>query len=492
MARNNVTTLPTRTTPAPPAGEFFTQLDALQNFVANFGTGSDKRSHTEYVEQYLLDPRTLEALYIENWLAGKIVDIIPDDMTREWRVFDSSQADPAKVEAFIQLETDLAVQAKFNEVLKWSRLYGGAGIVLGLDEAQAGPPDTPLDIDKLGEGCLTHLTVIECERLQAFPDLFQLDPTKPGFGEPEFYTLANTKSFRIHRSRVLPFYGIPLPFYAKQRLRFSYWGASILRRVFEAIVNADMTTAGSASLVSEASVDVIKYNGLQNFLLAPGGEEKLQTRFALAKLLKSVNNVMLLDSTETFEQHQQSFAGLGDLLDRYLGIVAGAADIPATRLLGSAAKGLNATGEGDLKNYYDNIRAAQKTDLAPNLRTLDKIMQRSLWGQEVKDWNYKWASLFQLSAAEQATAEQARATRDQTYLAAGVVDEHIVAQQLYEDGTYTNLTPEYLADLKKAVENANAAEQLLGAAQQLGVPQAGAADDQGIDANAPAADRLDL
>lgn len=459
MSKSNI--VPLKSARKPVDGEFFMQLDALQNFVANFGTGSDRRTHTQYVEQYMLDDRTLEAMYIENWLAGKIIDIIPDDMTREWREFDSSQAPPAKIEEFVQLETELDICGKFNEAAKWGRLYGGAAIIIGLDEGQGGSPDTPLDIERLGKDCLTHLTVIECERLQAMPDYTQLDPTKPGFGEPEFYTLPNTSTFRIHRSRVLPFYGIKLPYYARQRLHHAYWGAPVMRRVFEAIVNADMTVAGGASLVSEASVDVVKYKGLTNFLLQPGGEDKIQTRFALAKLLKSVNNVMLLDEDETFEQHQQSFSGLGDLLDRFLGIVAGAADIPETRLLGSAAKGLNATGEGDLANYYDNIRAAQKTDFNPNLRVLDRIMQRSLWGKELKDWGFTWNSLFQMSDSEKATTEQARSVRDAAYLTAGVVDEYIVAQQLAEDGTYTNITPEYLNKLKAAVEAANKMEDLL-------------------------------
>lgn len=459
MSKSNI--VPLKSARKPVDGEFFMQLDALQNFVANFGTGSDRRTHTQYVEQYMLDDRTLEAMYIENWLAGKIIDIIPDDMTREWREFDSSQAPPAKIEEFVQLETDLDICGKFNEAAKWGRLYGGAAIIIGLDEGQGGSPDTPLDIERLGKDCLTHLTVIECERLQAMPDYTQLDPTKPGFGEPEFYTLPNTSTFRIHRSRVLPFYGIKLPYYARQRLHHAYWGAPVMRRVFEAIVNADMTVAGGASLVSEASVDVVKYKGLTNFLMQPGGEDKIQTRFALAKLLKSVNNVMLLDDDETFEQHQQSFSGLGDLLDRFLGIVAGAADIPETRLLGSAAKGLNATGEGDLANYYDNIRAAQKTDFNPNLRILDRIMQRSLWGKELKDWGFTWNSLFQMSDSEKATTEQARSVRDAAYLGAGVVDEYIVAQQLAEDGTYTNITPEYLNKLKAAVEAANKMEDLL-------------------------------
>jgi phage-related protein (TIGR01555 family) len=475
---------PKRTTALPPAGEFFKQLDALQNFVANMGTGSDRRMHTTYVEQYQLDDRTLEALYVENWVAGAIVDSVPDDMTRKWRSFDASQAKPAKLEEFIQLETDLDVSGKFNEAMKWARLYGGAGIIIGLDEGQAGAADEPLDINRLGKGCLTHLTVIDCTRLQALPDWTQLDPTKPFFGEPEYYTLANASTFKIHRSRVLPFIGLKLPFYQKQRGFHPYWGASVLRRVMEALINKDMAMGAAGSLVTEASVDVIKYKGLTNFLLQPGGEEKIQTRFALAKLLKSVNNTMLLDEDESFEQHTQTFSGLSDLLKEFKGETSGAARIPVTRLYGVAASGLNNTGEGDMNNYHDTVEQDQSTDFDPNLRVLDKIIQRSLWGSEVKDWGYKWLPLAQESATDKATAEQARSVRDAAYLAAGVVDEYIVAQQLYEDGTYTNITPEYLAELEKAVAEANKAEELLALAQPDPVAQDPAAK--------PADDRLDL
>lgn len=460
MSKSNVATLvPARAGKTERIGsEFFQSLDALQNFMANFGTGSDKRSHTEYVERYLFGARTLEALYTENWLAGKIIDIIPDDMTREWRNFDSS-LDPKLVEQFYQFEEDLGVSAKFNEALKWARLYGGAAIILGIDEAQGGPPETPLDINRLGKNCLRHITVIECERLQAVPERLVMDPTKPGFGEPEFYMVPGASGY-IHRSRVLPFYGLRLPYYSKQRQNYAYWGASVLRRVYESIVNADLSVAGSASLVSEASHDVIKYKGLTNFLLQPGGEEKIQARFALMKLLKSVNNVTLLDEDETFENHQQTFSGLGDLLDRYWGAVAGAGDIPATRLLGSAAKGLNATGEGDMKNYYDNVRAAQKRDFNPNLRVLDKVMQHSLWGAESDDWGFEWASLFQLSDKEMAEMENARASRDNVYLTAGVLDEMVIAKQLYEDGTYSNIDQEYLNKLQQSMDDAEEAQKL--------------------------------
>lgn len=472
---------------------FFQALDAFENLCANIGTSQDKRSHSTYTEKYHFSRATLEAMYAENWLFGKGIDIIPDDMTREWRTLGSS-IDPEMTKEFLTFEEDLSVGMKFNTAMKWARLYGGCGIILGIDEAQGGPADTPLELDRLGKDCLTHITVIEAERLTWTGTTVINDPTSPHFDEPEFYYVPGSDQ-RIHRSRVLPFYGIRLPYYPRRRQRLAYWGAPVIRRVFEAVSNVDMTTGASASLVSEASNDVIKYKGLTAFLASKGGEEKIRSRFALMKLLKSVNNVTLLDEEETFENHQQSFSGLGDLLDRFMAIVAGAFDVPVTRLIGTAAKGLNATGEGDLKNYYDNIRAAQTTDFSPNLRTLDKIMQRSLWGQEQEDWSFTWDSLFQLSEEQLATVENVRADRDQKYINMGVIDELVVAKQLYEDGTYSNIDPEFLDGLEKVVEEAKKfAEGNPGGfptgpteptSNELG-------DDQGVDPNAPTEDFLEL
>ncbi len=433
-----------------PDVNYFMALDAMENLVASIGSDSDKRMFTRYREKYIFSRAELEAMYIENWLAGKIIDVIPDDMTREWRTINTTEK-PERVKEFEEFEEDLDVVNKFNESSKWARLYGGCGIILGIQESQGGPMDEPLDIELLGKGAIEHLTVIENERLTYTGAPIIIDPMDPDFGQPEFFRVAST-SQTVHRSRILFFNGIPLPYYLRKRQRLAFWGAPVMRRVMEAVSNSDLGVNGVASLMSEASVDVIKYKGLTGFLSQPGGEEKVRARFNLMKLLKSLNNITLLDEEESYESHQQTFAGLSDLIDKYLALVAGAADIPVTRLVGTSAKGLNATGEGDLKNYYDNIRARQRREYNPQLRRLDSIMQRTLWGNEADEWSFTWDSLFQLTEKEIAEMENIRADRDTKHLAAGVIDELIVAGQLYEDGTYTNIDQEYLDKLEKVIE----------------------------------------
>ena len=60
--------------------------------------------------------------------------------------------------------------------------------------------------------------------------------------------------------------------------------------------------------------------------------------------------------------------------------VAGAAEIPATKLFGRSPQGMNATGEEDLRNYYDMIAQQQERMLRPALEKLLPVMAISCWG----------------------------------------------------------------------------------------------------------------
>jgi hypothetical protein len=68
----------------------------------------------------------------------------------------------------------------------------------------------------------------------------------------------------------------------------------------------------------------------------------------------------MLDVDEEFERHEMRFANLDKVMVMYLLLCAAAADIPATRLLGREPAGMNATGESDMRNYYDRLSADQK------------------------------------------------------------------------------------------------------------------------------------
>ncbi|QDP55910.1 MAG: hypothetical protein GOVbin8609_42 [Prokaryotic dsDNA virus sp.] len=420
--------------------------DGLENLVAQLGTEQDKRSHSRFVNSRNISAKgnqdELNAMYRTDWLSGKVVDIIPDDMTREWRKF-TSDLDPTLVKKLKDEEDRLQLSATFNQAHKWARLYGTAFIVLSVDDGQE--PNKPLNIDKVKKGGLKHIKAIDMHRLSHADITPIANPLDPNYGYPEFYRFAET-SVKIHHSRLLRFDGVELPY--DEFRRNNYFSDSVLARLYDALTNFVTVCNGSASMVYETNVDVVKVKGLMQYLSSAEGENLLRKRFTMAGMLKSFNNMMLLDQEEDFTTKNNTFSGLDSLLDKFALFLSGACDIPATRLLGSSASGLNATGEGDLKNYYDTVRSLQKREYKPRLDYFDQIMAKSL-GINSDNLNYEFNSLFQMTPKEKADLEFQNAQRDQIYLTNNIIPESTVAKELKQNEVYSNIEDEFIAELEE-------------------------------------------
>lgn len=427
--------------------ETISNKDGLENLVAQMGTEQDKRHHSKFINSKRLsadgNQHELTAMYIANWLAGKVVDIIPDDMTSEWRSF-IGEIDPDVVKLLEDEEDRLELVAHFNEAHKWARLYGTSFIVMSIDDGQT--PDMPLDINKIGPGGLRHIKAIDRHRVSNAEVVPTSDPMNINFGMPEFYRF-NETSVRIHHSRVLRFDGVKLPF--NEFKRNNYYSASVLDRLYEALIDFNTATHSSASMIYEANVDIVKVDGLMNLLQTAEGESRLRKRFTLAGMMKSFNNMLLLDNKEDFTTKTNTFSGLPELMDRFALYLSAGTDIPATRLLGSSASGFNATGEGDLKNYYDKLKSDQVKVYKPRLDVFDIIMAKSLGLSDDVDLDYEFNSLFQMTPKEIADLQFTDAQRDAIYLDRGVITEEIVAKELKQNKTYTNITDEFITELEE-------------------------------------------
>jgi phage-related protein (TIGR01555 family) len=423
----------------------FTVLwDGLENLIASMGTEGDKRSYAHFTNKKRLsmdgNDTELNALYRTDWVAGKVVDILPDDMTREWVEY-NGEDDPEIIDKIKEEDELLDISGNFNQCHKWARLYGTALIVMDIDDGQT--PDMPLNIDKIREGGLRHMKVVDRHRFEKSETVPISNPLDKNYGMPEYYRFVET-SIKIHHSRVLRFDGIKLPF--DEFRRNNYFSDSVLDRLYESLINLNITANGSASMVHEANVDVIKIKGLMNYLMTVEGEKTLRKRFSLANLLKSFNNVHLLDSEEDFQKQSNSFTGLPDLIHVFAQLVSAASDIPATRLLGISASGFNATGEGDLKNYYDKVRSLQISEYKPKLDYLFEILQRSMRLLEPID--YKFNSLFQMTPKEEADLHNMEAQTAKQYWDIGALDEMVVAKELKQKKIYTNID-EYIKELEE-------------------------------------------
>ncbi|TGV61108.1 DUF1073 domain-containing protein [bacterium M00.F.Ca.ET.141.01.1.1] len=369
--------------------------DSLTNLVSRMGTGRDKAASSYYAFAPLSDAELLAA-YRTAWLPRKIVDIPAFDAVRAWRDW---QADGDVIEPIEAEENRLNIRGKVLEAKVKARLWGGAAIHIGTGDASLAEP---LQIERIGKGELKYATVLTRRVLKAGE--IERDVGSEYYGLPKTFSLtsAGKAQIEIHPSRLVIFHGNPLPDDDLTMSADAFWGDSVLQSVMDAIKQSDGTAANIASLVFEAKVDIIK---VPNFMASLANEDyknKILERYTLANTAKGINGTLLLDKEEEYEQKSASFATLPDVLDRFLQIVSGAADIPATRLLGQAPAGMNSTGESDLRNYYDRLSAMQEVEMTPAMHRLDEALIRSALGSRPADVYYEWAPLWGMSEKEKA------------------------------------------------------------------------------------------
>ena len=126
--------------------------------------------------------------------------------------------------------------------------------------------------------------------------------------------------------------------------------------------------------------------------------------------------------------------------------MAGAAEIPATKLFGRSPQGLNATGEADLRNYYDMISQMQERMLRPALEKLLPVMAISCWGYVPDDMEIVFEPVMTTSPAERAELAQKMSSDVISAFQAGVISREEAREELKargEDlGVYSKIVPD--------------------------------------------------
>lgn len=429
--------------------------DGLRNLVSNLGTSRDKAFSSDYVASEI-DAAQLQAMYRGAWLPRKIVDIPARDAVRNWRAW---QANADQITAIEAEETRLGVIRKVMQALINARLYGGAGIYIAVGQ---GDVQEPLRPESIGRGGVRSITVLNRSQLAAAELDYDLEGGR--YGLPLAYRISSSDTGvqTVHHSRVIPLIGSEVPWVGYNP---SGWGDSVLMSTLNAIRDSDATSGNVASLVFEAKVDVLHIPRLME-TLREGGEDVVLKRLQAGAVGKGINGTLVLDGgeggegpREEYEQKSLNFSGLPDVMMTFFQQVSGAADIPMTRLFGRSAAGMNATGEGDERNYFDMIQSHQKLELGPAMAVFDECLIRSALGSRPADIHYTWNDLKQTSDRERAdvlktVADSARALAGNGGTSAEIIPVEVlgkaVANRLVEDGV--------LPGLEDAMEEFEAAE----------------------------------
>lgn len=427
--------------------------DSLQNLIASVGSGTDRLGQTRFIPDQFYGSEELAAIYM-GWLGRRIVDLpIHEALKKGWQVFCPSWT-PEKIQILNSYTNIfLNLPQKLSEALKSARIFGGSLIVAMVD-SRFGGFSNPIP-DFLPSKSLLGIQFFDA--WQAYPAQINLtNPLSKTYRYPETYTIGaagiavNVKGEEeflsgtlVHHTRVHRFDGKFLPWYSRQR-NF-YWHQSVLANAYESVRNAKLVDNSIASLIFRASVPILKVTDLAGIVSDPEAKAAFMDRVNLMNYGMSNNNMGIIDAEETLENFEAgAITNLDSILERFYVTVSTATGIPVTKLIGESARGLNATGEGDLNNYYDMLEDIQNTDIRPPLIDMYKRwIIPSLFNELMpQDFEIRFPDLERISPDKKQEKDNTYLSMIQSALDAGLIDKKVARREILEAKIFSNFSKE--------------------------------------------------
>lgn len=399
------------------------RTDGWISALTGAGTARDKKQYGHFVAPGINWAENLD-LWRGDGLAGRIVELLPNEMMREgWELHIEGPDGPDIAKKVMKLLNDLCLNERIRHALCQERALGGSGIVMGIGDLAPTSDDSEdvmseaLDLDTVH----SFQWLETFEPVELFASKWQNDPSLPGFGRPEKYRLVPVSpggakkgvGVEIHKSRVLVFPGI---FVSRRQITTQRgWGDAVLTRCRETI--RDFQTAWSAigHLISEYGVAVWKIKNLSE-IISMDKDDELRTRVEMLQLAMSQVNAAIVDAElEDFDRKQVPLTGLSDVLREFGSRLAADADIPQTLLFGMSPGGMNATGEFDAKSWYDRVKASWVHKVLPHLERAVRVAFRAVGVEEPENWSIRMRPLSQPTEAERLQMRLTQSQIDKTY-----------------------------------------------------------------------------
>ena len=417
--------------------------DSYANPLLRLGFGQNSlMEFSEYpITRRTRDRALMDSLYRNDWIASRIVDAVPEDMCKNWYRLEG--VTPDQIRQYGRVERQTGVHRKIIEGLKWGRLYGGAAGII-MVEGQEDMLAEPIDYDMIMPGQFRGILI--ADRWSGVYPSTELvsDLSDPDFGLPEYYTFSmDSKALgygvRVHHSRVLRFTGRELPYI--ERMTETYWGMSELEHVYEELTKRNSASANIAQLIFQANLRVLKMADLGETLAAtsPQIQRDLYKTLSAQNSLMSNMGLQVMSKDDSFETHPYSFGGLSDVYELFMLDIAGAAEIPVTKLFGRSPAGMNATGESDLINYYDMIKQKQEATLRPVLDKLVPVICISTFGVMPGELEYEFEPVRDSSDQERAGLVQQTAAAVNSVFQSGIISQQTALKELRATQSFTGM-----------------------------------------------------
>lgn len=325
----------------------------------------------------------------------------------------------------------LGLRQALHKAVETTGYEGGALIFIDTG-AQPEELITPLHIGPASAELASDrpLRFVVLDPVNVFPGLYNSDnPLRSDYLNPKTWWVLGRE---VHASRLLRIVSNEAPTLLKPA--YNFLGVPQAQILWDYVLHFQECRLASQRLLTKFSLTVFKtqmFNGG-----AFGVQEAANMDRRIKYFVQNRNNdgVQVIDKeSEDIVKLETPLSGVTDIARQALEFLAAINRTPAVKLLGISPSGFNATGESDLRNYYDHIRSSQEKVLRPALEKILKILQIRLVGECDPSLTFDFAELGEADEAAIAGVQKTLADTRAVYLDRNTVSREEVRRALAAD-----------------------------------------------------------
>ena len=361
------------------------------------------------------------SLLAQQWLISKCCLMPAKDATRngyEITVNDGeTDVDPEVLDYIREADVRFQLNKNLIQFVQMGRVFGIRHAMFIVESEDPEYYLKPFNPDGITPGSYKGISQVDPYWITP-----QLDAEAAGnpasiyFYEPTWWVINGRP---VHRTHIVIFRTEEVSDILKPSYIFG--GVPIPQKIAHRVYAAESTANEAPMLAATKRTDVMKID-LAQAAANPTGIIARLNQFVFNRNNYGLKTIGLDDD---YQQHDISLADLDAVIMTQYQLVAAAANVPATKLLGTQPKGFNTTGEFEEANYHEELESLQRHDLTPLIERHHLLLIRSeiapRFNMEPFHTTITWNSLDAMTAEELAVVNKIKAETGAVLIASGAI-----------------------------------------------------------------------
>lgn len=358
----------------------------------------------------------LAALIAQHWLVQKACAMPAKDAVRNGFTITTVDGDDLPKETDMRLrrlDKRYALTKNLKEWVTFGRIFGIRICMFKVDyDDPVAAYEAPFNIDGVKPGAYKGMVQIDPYWCSPMLDAAaSAQPNDMHFYEPTWWLINGQ---RYHRTHLVIYRNGNLADILKPA--YLYGGIPVPQLIMERVYASERTANEAPLLALTKRTTVYKTDVAK----AVANYDMFASKIQRWSELWNNNGIRVIGTDDEVDQKDTALADLDALIMTQYQLVAAAAEVPGTKLLGTAPKGFNATGEFDESSYHENLEGIQ-TDMTLLIERHHMLCIKSGGLPEVST-SVTWEALDSPTAKEMADTNLVKAQAGAALVASGAID----------------------------------------------------------------------